>query len=457
MTAPSTTTEVGPRRIDAAFGAVGDRAVRFTRTRPNLVVGAAAAPTILSLAMGATGGAAFGLTLVGLLGSVTAAGAVRDGGPTPPALWWSVAATATIAVARAPLGSHDLWSYAFYGRMWSQYGVDPYRSVPAQFPHDVLDPVVRWRTTPSGYGPLFTAYSAGATRLAGDSLVALRLAFQGVAAAAVICCLGVLHRAGRTRALVLIALAPFVWIALVNGGHNDALVGAAVLGAAVAFDRRRWAWAGVLITCAGMIKLPGLVVAGPFLAILLTHRRWRDAAVLAAAPVAAVATSLVLLPASLSNASTATRDRISRASIWRPVQILSGLPGAVLTAAAMVLVLCTVGAIAWVRRRDQRSALGAGASTAAFGMGASYTLTWYQFWGFPALALSGDLAATAIVAARGSLMQASYQLTGTGPAAAVTAALLSSAAPVVLLVVFLARVLRRGHHRPVDTLPVPST
>ncbi|MCZ7629191.1 MAG: hypothetical protein M5U19_09060 [Microthrixaceae bacterium] len=117
-----------------------------------------------------------------------------------------------------PIASHDLWSYAFYGRMLSEYGVDPYNSVPAMFPHDVVYPVVGWRHTPAGYGPLFTAFSALLTWIAGDSLPVLRIGFQLLAASAVLWCLWVLARGRHVAALTLVALQPFVWISLVSRG-----------------------------------------------------------------------------------------------------------------------------------------------------------------------------------------------------------------------------------------------
>lgn len=421
-------------------GSLHDGAANVGQRWLNTLIIVTAAPTVISLTLGATGSFAVALTLTGLCGSVLAARAVHDDDPTPPALWWSVATMAVVAVLRSPIGSHDLWSYAFYGRMWSHYGVNPYHAVPAQFPHDVLSPVVRWRHTPSVYGPLFTLYSAAATRIAGNSLLAMRLIFQGAAAVAVLACLGVLQWARRTRTMMLVALAPFVWVALVNGGHNDALAAAAILAAVVAFDKQRWLLAGCVVAVAGMIKIPGLFIVVPFVAVLVVRRRWRDAAVLTVGPALAVLASLILLPESLKNASSATGDRISRASIWRPIQLLTSASAPMLTAISTALVLSLIVLIVWIRRHDRESALAAGSSVGVFGFAAGYTLTWYQFWGLPALALSGDFAVTAIVAARGSLMQASYQLSGSGVPTSVGVVILSVIAPVVLFGLFLQRV-----------------
>ena len=57
-----------------------------------------------------------------------------------------------LAVIVPPMQSNDVWSYATYGRMVSEYQVSPYRHAPADFPGD---PVAArssdfWRDSPVG-------------------------------------------------------------------------------------------------------------------------------------------------------------------------------------------------------------------------------------------------------------------------------------------------------------------
>jgi alpha-1,6-mannosyltransferase len=391
---------------------------------------------IAVLSFGLDGSLAAALTILGLGFSLVAARRSGAADRPPAVLWPVVAVVAVLAVARCPIGSHDLWSYAFYGRMVSHHGVDPYTAVPASFPHDVVYPVVGWRDTPSGYGPLFTAYSAGVTRLAGESLLIMRLGFQLLAAGAVLWCLRALSRSGQVATLTLVALQPFIWVSVVNGGHNDAIVAAMLLGAALAVRRDRIGVASALTGVATLVKLPAAILAVPVVVVLLVQRRWRAAAVECVGPFLALVASGAVAPGSITNASAATRDRVSRASVWRPVQVVTGLSAPAVTTLALLGVVVLVGCIVWRHRAERDPTRSTGASLAAFGMSASYTLPWYLMWGVPIVALSGDVALTSIVAARGSLMLASYQL-GPGPAVQNLASFaLSTAAPWVLLVLF---------------------
>jgi len=157
-------------------------------------------------------------------------------------------------------------------------------------------------------------------------------------------------------------------------------------------------------------------------------------------PLAALLAGELVAPGSLGNASSASRGIISRASVWRPMSLVSGIDGAQITLLATGLVAVLIVAISWRRRSDLGAAVSAGGSLSVFGMASSYTLPWYLVWGVPALALSGDLAVLSVVVARGSLMAASYQLKGSS-IEGVLGAVLSILAPMVLLGVFLRRVL----------------
>jgi len=409
-------------------------------SRAELCVVGAAAPSAAVLIMGLNGPGAAALTVSALVLSLLAARAVVETGRTPRALWPAVLVLGVLAVTRGPIGSHDLWSYSFYGRMVTEYRVDPYRAVPAMFPHDVVYPVVGWRHTPSGYGPLFTFYSAATTALAGGSKLVMRLGFQLVAAGAVTWCLWVLSRARRHAALTLVALQPFIWVSVVNGGHNDAILAAVLLAAVIAFDRHHTARTAALVGVAALVKMSAIFVVVPLVVLLLARRRWRDAATMAVVPLGGLVAGELVAPGSLANASSASRGIVSRASVWRPVSLVSGIGGVQITLLATGFVAVLIVAISWRHRNDVGASVSAGGSLSVFGMASSYTLPWYLVWGVPALALSGDLAVLSVVVARGSLMAASYQLKGSS-IEGVPGALLSILAPVALLGVFLRRIL----------------
>lgn len=400
------------------------------------VVVAAAVPSAAVLVAGLNGNVAALCTVAGLIGSLVAARTLSSAPRAPRSLWPAVLILAVLAVARAPIGSHDLWSYAFYGRMVSHHGVDPYSAVPASFPHDVVFPVVGWRDTPSGYGPLFTAYSAGVTRVAGDSLVVMRLGFQLLAAGAVLWCVRTISRSGQVATLVLVALQPFVWVSVVNGGHNDAATAALLVASVVALRKDRIGVATLLGCTAVLVKISALIFFVPVGVALVLRRRWRAAGTWGAGALVSLGVSWCIAPRSITNASNATRDIVSRSSVWRPMQVVTGLSAPAVTTAAMLGVVALVGCIVWYHRSERDPTRSTGASLTAFGMSASYTLPWYLTWGVPILALSGDVALTSIVAARGSLMLASYQL-GPGPVLQDLAGFAASTvAPWALLVLF---------------------
>src|SRR5205814_6609385 len=126
-------------------------------------------------------------------------------------------------------------------------GHDPYTTPPSAFPHDRWLHLVRpvWRDVPSLYGPLFNTLSAVDVRLARGSGTNERLGFQALAALAVLAAMALVFR--RTRdpaAMALLGLNPLVVVGVVNGGHNDALVGLAVLGGVLLAEDRRPVAAG---------------------------------------------------------------------------------------------------------------------------------------------------------------------------------------------------------------------
>ena len=55
--------------------------------------------------------------------------------------------------------SGDVFSYAFYGRVFAVYGSSPYLDLPGQYPGDPFFEYVFWKYVPSFYGPLWTLIS----------------------------------------------------------------------------------------------------------------------------------------------------------------------------------------------------------------------------------------------------------------------------------------------------------
>src|SRR5204862_3159906 len=129
-----------------------------------------------------------------------------------------------------------------------------------------------WRHARTVYGPLFTAASALIATIAGRSAVAARVLFQAASGLAVLVSGFLLNRAGAPRwAVPAVLLNPLLIVGVVNGGHNDALVGLFVVSAAIAADRGRPVGAGLLLAAAMGIKAPA-VLAAAALAVWLWRR-----------------------------------------------------------------------------------------------------------------------------------------------------------------------------------------
>jgi glycosyl transferase family 87 len=298
------------------------------------------------------------------------------------------------AVAAPPRQSRDLWVYAMYGRMVAHHHVSPYRHVAAEFPHDPWTAKVPhgWRQTRSVYGPLFTGASAAAMAPAGNSFLAGRLIFQLLAAAGVAGCLWLIERRTRSAAaLALLALNPVVVVSVVNGGHNDALVGLAVLGG-VLLAGRRPVVAGLVLGAAVLIKAAALLPLGVVAVWLWRRRGWRAAAGLGAVAgaCALVGYAFVGGRAALAPLRAASLD-VTGGSVWYGPK--HWLADAVrlsphrlsLMAAGAVLLLAAV--VAGRRLGRATPALAAGGAVLAYMLAGAYVLPWYVFWGLPVLAL----------------------------------------------------------------------
>jgi hypothetical protein len=163
--------------------------------------------------------------------------------------------------------SRDVYSYGIYGRMVSEYGANPFVSVPDDFPRDPVFPLVSadWRDSPSVYGPAFVAMSAGVTSVAA-SPASIVWAFKVVAAMAGVATMFlVVSAARRVRprraafAAALIGWNPVVLFHGVAGGHNDALVGLALSGAALLLVSRRELASTAVLVLGSLVKLTAVV------------------------------------------------------------------------------------------------------------------------------------------------------------------------------------------------------
>jgi len=341
----------------------------------------------------------------------------RDPGSPVPIVCCS-AGVLLLAVAVPPRFSQDLWSYAIVGRILAVHHASPYLDSARTFPHDALFGRVggEWRTGTTPYGPLFVAHSAMVALVAGSHAMLYRLAFQAGAAVAIgIAMLVCWYETRRTSALALIGLHPVVACSVVNGGHNDALVGLGVLLAVIAVRHERFRAGGLFVAAALLVK----VTAGFALLPLLAwswKRGGRRAAGAFAAPCLLALAGMAAIPGFMRSVRHANTSTISSTSIWNiPLRTLPRLlpdlvhpaPYTLVHEALLALLVVLVGATVWsLRGRDPAP----GVVTALVGWVAfgAYVLPWYAIWALPTAALHARSRLAALVAVQGALATAAF-------------------------------------------------
>ncbi len=336
-----------------------------------------------------------------------------------------VLACAVVLPPRGP--SHDLWSYVMYGRTVAFHHADPYVHPPEDFPSDpFLERVSSgWRDAPAAYGPGFVAFAAIGARLSGDSFLLARLWHQLAAAAALIAILVILWRRHHdVGMLVWLGLCPVLTMRVVNGGHNDLLVGLFVLAAALSLNDGRPARSGLWLGAAALVKVTaGLAFVG--LALWAWPRRLRSAILrLTAAATAVVGLGFATTGLGQLHALGNDSGLISRASVWQllrlalgidgPLHPWSGLPhgAAVQLIGALALLAVVALAVRIARHEAPADEVGAasGGALAAYPFAAAYALPWYAGWALPALAVDRSRRVATLAWIQSAFLLAAYEL-----------------------------------------------
>jgi len=319
-----------------------------------------------------------------------------------------------LAVAAPPTESGDVWAYAWYGRVVAHYHANPYTTPPSQHPNDKWARHVDrpYQNSNSVYGPVFTAVSGVGMLAFGYWFLAARLFFQLLAAACVAAALVVIWRRTRSpAALAIIGLNPLVVVSVVNGGHNDAWVGLAILAGVVLVTRDRMRSAGLVFAAAALIKVAAVL---PLLAVGLWV--WRNRGWRAAAEMGVAAALLGLVAYGIAGGTTAigplraAQLHFSGPSVWKgPERWLGGhgltrwlATGATLAAVAFTLFLAR-------RRIDHADpALIAGGAVLAYCLLGPYVLPWYVFWGLPVFAPAWRSGLTWLALLHGAVLHLAY-------------------------------------------------
>jgi hypothetical protein len=337
------------------------------------------------------------------------------------------AALLVVAVAIPPTESNDVWAYSMYGRIVAIHHASPYTHSAASYPHDPFSRRVDkiWRHTASVYGPVFTAISALGMGTVGRWPLGARLFFQGLAALAALGALLLVDRHTRSPlAVALLGVNPLIVISVVNGAHNDALIGLAVLAGVLLAMRKRFGWAAVALALAALIKIAAVL---PLAAVVMWvwHRYGRhDAFRMGAIGAGVILVGLALAggPAALRPLNAA-QQHITGASVWygprrwlTAAEIGRGLSGAaaghlVRRAVSAAATVAAIGltALLVARRLDHDDpAIIAGAAVLAYSLLGAYVLPWYVGWGLPALALAWRSRLTWLALLHGAFLHLAY-------------------------------------------------
>ena len=302
----------------------------------------------------------------------------------------AVAAAVQLAPLAAPLLlSSDAWTYWAYGRIAVVHDANPYREPPSAFPADPATEWAgsRWRDSTSVYGPAFMFASepvAAAASASEDAAAWLYKALAGLAAVAAV----LLAARFGAFAAAFVGWNPLLAVHLAGGGHNDAWVGALLLGAVVAGAAGRGRLAGIAWALGAAVKwIPIVLLPLRLLEARARGRREPAAFAVATLVVACLATwryGLAWLEAFgplADNAEEATSFALSH----RLSQL--GVPSALavgLFAAAFAVAYAVLARQAW--RGRARLALAAGLLLTC----SPYVAPWYLAWVVPLAAVDDD-------------------------------------------------------------------
>jgi len=319
-----------------------------------------------------------------------------------------------LAVAVPPTESGDVWAYSWYGRVVAHYHANPYTTPPSHHPNDKWSQHVdrTYDNTNSVYGPVFTAVSGAGMLAFGFSFLAARLFFQLLAGACVAAVMVIVWRRTRSPvAVAIVGLNPLVVVSVVNGAHNDAWVGLAVLVGVLLVTRERMRWAGLAFAASAMIKVAAVL---PLLAVgIWVWRRngWRPAAeMVGAAAIAGLIGYGILGGTTAIEPLRAAQFHFSGPSVWKgPDRWLGGhgLTRWIATTATAAVVALT---LVLARRRIDHAdpALVAGGAVFAYCLLGAYVLPWYVFWGLGAFALAWRSRLTWLVLLHGAVLHLAY-------------------------------------------------
>jgi hypothetical protein len=308
-----------------------------------------------------------------------------------------------LGAALAPAhSSDDLYLYAMYGRTIAEHHENPYVHPPSDHPEDPLFKYVSpyWQDTTARYGPVFIGISAAVAVVAGDHPLPTRIAYQLIAALAVFVALVLIARRVRNAAAVaIVGLNPVTAYMVVNGGHNDALVGLGILVGVLLATRDRHTLATLAFTAAALVKAPAGLALVAYL-VWLVYKRGPRALVRPVGVTIAVTLPIMLL-AGFSDVIVpvlSARDTILPHAPWNLVAP-NGFAKAFgygftplgsqahLSTYALLAVFVVAAVFDLSRLKESTPIFVVAGAVLAYLFASGYTAPWYAAWALPLLAL----------------------------------------------------------------------
>jgi alpha-1,6-mannosyltransferase len=325
----------------------------------------------------------------------------------------AILALHAIVLLAPPLFSSDVFSYTAYSRMGAIYNANPYLHGPSAIPLQGLHSLIgaQWMTTPSAYGPLFTALSYLLVPL---DVAANVLAYKAVAAASSLILILLVWRAASLRGLssvraaVLVGLNPVIVLYGVGGGHNDLMMLAILAAALYVLIQERERRGGALIVTATAVKL----TAGLLLPFALAGRsrgegsaRLRLALGAALGAIAAAVLAFAFFGTAPLHLPATLQGIQSEGGAHSIVGFLAAAVGIEPMPKALTvgLTLVFLAIVAWLLRRVWLGEMdwirGAGWATVALLLTTGFLVPWYVAWLLPPAALCSDrrLLAAAVI------------------------------------------------------------
>ncbi len=164
-----------------------------------------------------------------------------------------------------PIGSNDIFSYIYQGRIFSIFHANPYLASYSQFSSDEFFRLIanRWIFKPAPYGPVFIFLSAFLAWLGKASLYFSLFLFKALFVAANLLSAYLLYKLGSLKTFYLYAFNPLVIFEFVINGHNDVLLVLACLLCLLLLTKnsglKNYLLSFLFLLLSGLIKLTTII------------------------------------------------------------------------------------------------------------------------------------------------------------------------------------------------------